>query len=112
MSRFSEAFDRYVAAKAAYEKARDDLFRLAPEPDSTTSKFRTLDELNAALDEQRREQAKKAAATKVDPKQRMKEIEDELDIIRGVVPTPAGYTVDRRNVRRLVRELQELKAAA
>jgi hypothetical protein len=44
-----------------------------------------------------------------DPKARMAEINKELDIIRGVVPTPKGYKVDARKVKALMTELSELE---
>lgn len=39
---------------------------------------------------------------------RVKKINDELDILRGVVPTPKGYNYDVKRVRPLMRELNEL----
>jgi hypothetical protein len=108
VSRLGEAYDRYITAKAAYEKARDELFRLSSEPESSAPRFKTLDELDATLDKQRREQAQKAAKEQVDPAQRIKEIEDELDVIRGVKPTPRGCVVDRSKVRQLVKEREQL----
>jgi hypothetical protein len=99
-----------LAAKRAYEEARAELMRRATEPQSNAPKFTSLDELNAALERQR-QRTKKAAEAKVDRVERMRDIETELDIIRGVVPTPAGYTADRSKVRSLVRELEQLRAA-
>jgi hypothetical protein len=45
----------------------------------------------------------------VDPKVRRVEIERELDIIRGVSPTPKGYKVDPRKAKALMIELKELE---
>lgn len=43
--------------------------------------------------------------------QRVAEINDELDIIRGVKPTPKGYRVDVRRTKQLMAELKELQNA-
>ena len=110
MSRLSDAYDRFLDAKKAYEEAREEVLRLASQPEAAAPEFKTLDELNAALDRQRREQVKKQVKTKVDPQQRIRDIESELDIIRGTVPTPTGYTVDRSRVKSLVKEPEQLRA--
>lgn len=52
---------------------------------------------------------KAAAAPKpVDRAARKAEIEAELDIIRGRVPTPKGYTVDPLRAKKLMQELKQL----
>jgi hypothetical protein len=51
----------------------------------------------------------KAKKKTVDPKVRRAEIERELDIIRGVSPTPKGYKVDPRKAKALMIELKELE---
>lgn len=43
---------------------------------------------------------------------RVREIEKELDIIRGRVPTPIGYKIDKSKVKTLMAELQNLRTAA
>jgi hypothetical protein len=43
------------------------------------------------------------------PVNRRQEIERELDIIRGRVPTPKGYRVDSLRVKRLMQELKQLE---
>ena len=70
--------------------------------------FTNLAELNAHLTAQRK--AQEAAKPKpVDKPARIKEIENELDIIRGVVPTPKGYKIDTASVKSLRAELKELQ---
>lgn len=55
-----------------------------------------------------------AAATSVlgdgatDKERRIHEINEELDIIRGVKPTPPGYTIDISRVKDLMAELKKL----
>lgn len=39
---------------------------------------------------------------------RIREINEELDIMRGIVPTPKGYTVDLGRAKILMKELREL----
>lgn len=48
-------------------------------------------------------------AKPIDKATRIQEIETELDIIRGRVPTPKGYKVDASKVKSLMIELRELK---
>jgi hypothetical protein len=74
-------------------------------PHASTPKFSSLAQLNAALQKQR--QAKKAKP--VDKKQRRAQIERELDIIRGVVPTPTGYRVEPGKIKALMKELNNLE---
>jgi hypothetical protein len=45
----------------------------------------------------------------VDPGTRIKEIDEELDIIRGVRPTPKGYKIDPRRVKVLMIERAKLQ---
>lgn len=42
--------------------------------------------------------------------QRIQDINDELDVIRGRVPTPKGYKVDLDRARNLMAELKQLMA--
>lgn len=49
-----------------------------------------------------------AAPRPVDRAARKAEIEAELDIIRGRVPTPKGYTVDPLRAKKLMQELKQL----
>lgn len=71
--------------------------------------WQNLAQMNAALAAQRaREAANKPKP--VDKPTRIKEIEAELDIIRGRVPTPKGYTINKSKVRSLLIELKELQA--
>lgn len=44
-----------------------------------------------------------------DPATRIVEIDRELDIIRGVIPTPKGYSTDVHKVKTLLAERAELK---
>ena len=64
----------------------------------------SLAEMNAALQKQREAQKPKP----IDKDRRRAEIQRELDIIRGILPTPAGYTVDPDNIKRLMTELRNL----
>lgn len=41
--------------------------------------------------------------------QRIRQIERELDILRGRIPTPKGYKVDKQRSKGLMKELRELK---
>lgn len=68
--------------------------------------FGSLSEINAALDKLK---ASKPKPKIVDKAARIQEIETELDIIRGRVPTPKGYTIDPDKVKTLVKELKELR---
>lgn len=43
-----------------------------------------------------------------DPKARRDQINKELDIVRGVVPTPKGYKVDPLRAKALMAELKKL----
>lgn len=52
--------------------------------------------------------APKAETVEKDPIKRRKQINDELDIIRGVIPTPKGYTIDPRRAKALMVELKQL----
>lgn len=75
----------------------------------TRPKWSSIEEMNAALTAQRK--AQEAARPKpVDKAARLQEIEHELDIIRGVVPTPRGYTIDKAKIRGLIKELEGLKS--
>jgi hypothetical protein len=42
----------------------------------------------------------------------IEEIERELDIIRGAVPTPEGYVVNKAKAKVLMRRLAELRRGA
>lgn len=42
------------------------------------------------------------------PETRRAEIEHELDIIRGRIPTPKGYSIDPGRIKELVQELKQL----
>lgn len=44
----------------------------------------------------------------IDKAARRKEIEAELDIVRGIVPTPKGYKVDQRHIKAIMIELRGL----
>ena len=39
---------------------------------------------------------------------RLRQINTELDIIRGRVPTPPGYKIDPRRIKQLMAELKQL----
>lgn len=43
------------------------------------------------------------------PAERIKEIEHELQIIKGQVPTPKGYTITPAKAKELIKELRELQ---
>lgn len=74
----------------------------------TAPRWNNIAEMNAALGAQ--QQARQAYKPKpIDKPTRIKQIEQELDIIRGIVPTPKGYKIDKSNIRALVKELAELK---
>lgn len=60
-------------------------------------------EMNEALAKQRIKNKPK------DPALRIKEINRELDIIRGRVATPKGYNVDPLRAKRLMAELKQLQ---
>jgi hypothetical protein len=68
-------------------------------------RFSSIEELNQALHKQK---VVRPATPKVSPEVRKKEIEDELDIIRGVVPTPRGYKVNPLRIKQLMAELSQL----
>jgi hypothetical protein len=52
--------------------------------------------------------ARAQANVATDPVARKKQINDELDIIRGVVPTPPRYKVDPLRAKALMTELKQL----
>lgn len=73
---------------------------------AATKRWPSIDAMMADL-------AKQKAAAKpkpVDPVARRAEIEAELDIIRGRVPTPKGYKVDPLRAKKLMQELNQLAA--
>lgn len=66
-----------------------------------------------SVDEMMRDLAKlpkTPAKPKIDKPTRITQIEKELDIIRGRVPTPAGYKVDAGKVKGLMTELRQLRS--
>lgn len=71
--------------------------------------FGSIAELNAALAAQRKAQEARKPKP-VDKPTRIAEIEHELDICRGIIPTPKGYKVDTSKVKSLVAELKQLQA--
>ena len=52
--------------------------------------------------------AERPAPPVINPEARRAEIEEELDIIRGRIPTPKGYRVDPSRIKALMLELREL----
>jgi hypothetical protein len=58
---------------------------------------------------QRLMETKKLPQLPVDPKTRIAEIDKELDIIRGRIPTPKGYKIDARKAKALMAERAELE---
>jgi hypothetical protein len=76
---------------------------------NNAKKFASLADMNAALAAQRAAAAKPRPAPPVINKDaRLKQVEHELDIIRGVVPTPRGYKIDKSHVKELLSERNEL----
>lgn len=77
----------------------------------TAPKWGSIDEMMRDLKNLPKHQPKPAPPVK-DKASRIQEIEDELDIIRGVKPTPKGYKVDPSKVKSLMTELKQLKRDA
>lgn len=38
---------------------------------------------------------------------RIEQIDNELDIIRGIIPTPKGYKIDKNKIKSLLKERKE-----
>lgn len=74
---------------------------------NTNNPFANLNQMNEAL-KQKRAQTINKPKTTIDPAARRKEIERELDIIRGRIPTPKGYSVNPSRVKDLMLELKKL----
>lgn len=53
-------------------------------------------------------QTRRPAQPIVNPDVRRREIEHELEIIKGIIPTPKGYTITTSKAKALVVELREL----
>lgn len=75
---------------------------------SAAPKFKNIEEMMAAL--AKRKHAIPDAPKPVSPEQRIKDIEAELDIYRGRVPTPKGFKSDPSKVKALMAELKKLKS--
>lgn len=71
-------------------------------------KWNTIQEMMAYMKAHPPTGKTKPAVPKKDPEYRRREIEYELDIIRGRVPTPPGYQVDTSKVKDLMAELKQL----
>lgn len=69
-------------------------------------KWSNLAEMNAYI----KAHPPKAKPKPIDKATRIRQIEEELDIIRGRVPTPKGYKVDATKVKDLMIELRKLKS--
>lgn len=78
--------------------------RQAPPPKQELPKWNNLAEMNAYL----RAHPPKPRPKPKSPAQRKLEIERELDIIRGRVPTPKGYKIDPRKIKSLMQEYRSL----
>lgn len=48
----------------------------------------------------------------VDKVTRMAQIEVELNIIKGITPTPRGYKIDKTNIKILIKELKQLTCSS
>jgi|SRR5882724_1067017 len=76
----------------------------SPKQQPATPHWKNLDEMIAALETQKVAQTSKP----VDPIKRRAEINTELDIIRGRIPTPKDYKIDPLRVKKLMQELKQL----
>lgn len=65
--------------------------------------WHSLAEMNQDL-----QKVRERIPAKPDPVKRKADIETELDIIRGRVPTPPGYIVDPLRTKKLMQELKAL----
>lgn len=110
---------RFQGANLSPEQLYEQIFGFPPlggrakqpqdPPNQYNGYWRNLADMNRDL-AARREQVRKGRPIKpaVNADVRRKQIHDELDIIRGRVPTPAGYKVDPLRVKELMRELKSL----
>lgn len=104
-------FDDMMRAQQNYQQATqsrlEELLRDYPQagqPYKPKSNFNSIEDLNKALEKQRK------AHPKLPPAERIKQIDTELDIIRGVKPTPKGYKIDATKAKRLMTERRNLQA--
>lgn len=61
------------------------------------------------LEHMNRDLSKLNRKPKVSKEERIRQIEHELDIIRGIQPTPKGYIINPSKVKSLMAELRDLK---
>lgn len=71
---------------------------------SAPPKWNNIEEMNRYI----KAHPPKARPKPKSPEVRRAEIERELDIIRGRIPTPKGFKVDAGKVKRLMTELRQL----
>lgn len=96
--------DSQTADHIEYLRFLNNAFGQSPQS-KTPPKWKSVDDMMAALKTQKVAQA---PPKPMDPVARRKEIETELDIIRGRVPTPKGYTINPLRVKKLMQELKQL----
>jgi hypothetical protein len=68
-------------------------------------RWNSTDEMMRYLNKKRQEEDARPK-----PKPSLKEIDEELDITRGVKPTPDGYTVKPERIKELMKQRKELAA--
>lgn len=80
----------------------------APAGGATTVPFRSLDEMMGRLDQVK--DRIRPVKPPISREERIHQIEQELDIIRGRVPTPQGYVVNIGRAKELMIELKRLQS--
>lgn len=122
-SELLDALNRLAQTQATvdneYKRMLDELLGVSGQPRTSTQpgasfnthppKWSNIAEMNAALAAKKKAQANRAPPKPIDKAARIKTIEDELDIIRGRVPTPKGFKVDASRVKDLMLELKQLQ---
>lgn len=97
----------FMAGNLTEEELKARIYNGPPPPGSNPvppKKWGSLAEMNAAL----AKLPKQPTPPKINPEVRKRQIEQELDIIRGITPTPKGYKVDPGKVKALMAELKQL----
>lgn len=104
---FGDLNDQHAQAQAqAQQQAGQSFNQFDP-----FAQFRTGRAFDRLQEEVNRMQGSRTAQREpiaTSPIERREQINRELDIIRGVVPTPPGYVIDTRRIKALMTELNKL----
>lgn len=91
----------YIEEKIAYHEMKARMYRNLLN-EAKKPAFSSLDDMLRKLKDQ------KIATPEPVKKHTLKEIDEELDIIRGIKPVPSGYTVDKSKIKELMKQREEL----